>query len=91
MEDEQHHRQGALHVIGAAAEQAVSVDLRLELVPAARDHVHVAVEHQRRDILGPHLRRGHRQPARLGLCRLDVVRLQPAADELRRALQPLGV
>ena len=39
-----HHRgQPALHVVGAAAEQPVGLDVRGELLGAARHHVEVAV------------------------------------------------
>ena len=42
-----HRRERALHVIGAAADQAVALDPRLELLGAAGDDVEVAVEDDR--------------------------------------------
>ena len=43
-----HRRERALHVVGAAADQAVALDARLELLGVAGDHVEVAVEDHRR-------------------------------------------
>ena len=45
MDGAHHRRERALHVVGAAADQAVALDPRLEL-PLARGHdVEVAVQH----------------------------------------------
>ena len=59
-----HRRQAALHVVGAAADQPVALDARLELVGVAGDHVEVPVQHHGR------ARFGHRRsrPARGGRC-----------------------
>ena len=44
LERAHHRRQAALHVVGAAADQAVALHARLELLGAARHHVEMAVQ-----------------------------------------------
>ena len=88
---EQHRGQGALHVVGAAAEKAIAVQPRLELLRAARDDVDVAVQQQRQlRVGGTDLGEGHGQAAALDLMGVDLACLQPALDEARALLDPLG-
>jgi hypothetical protein len=88
--DRAHHpREPALHVVGAAADQPVAVDARLELLGAAGDHVEVAVEDDR-DALGRADRGGEHRQAVVGLAaHLDVVRLEPSLDEAGRGPRPV--
>ena len=61
----QHRRQRTLHVVGAAPVEPVAVDPRVELARPPGDHVEMAVQHDRRRILGPDLGLQHRQAADL--------------------------
>ena len=78
---EQHRRQRPLHVVGAAADQPVALDPRLELLRPPGDDVEVAVEDDGRAVGGPDLGDRHRQVADADLARLDLARLEPALDE----------
>ncbi len=86
-----HRREAALHVVGAAPDQAVALDARHVLRLEARHDVEVAVEDHRRGV-GPRPDLGgqHRQPVVGLLAHLDVARLQPAAHERGRGRQLLG-
>ena len=53
-----HRRERALHVVGAAADQPVALDARLELALAGGDDVEVAVEDDRRAVGRARRRRG---------------------------------
>ena len=88
-----HRRQRALHVVGAAADQAVALDARLELALAARDDVDVAVQDDLR--LARAVRRAgrrddHRQALVGVVAHPDVARLQPALDEARGGAQAVA-
>ena len=87
----QHHRrQGGLHVIGAAPDQVVAFFARLKLMGLGRDHVHVAVEDDRWYRGVPHFGFQHRKTAALGLDRVDAASFEPALDETRRLVDPVG-
>ena len=87
---EQQAREGALHVVGAPAEQPVPVEPRLELLGAPGDDVDVAVQkHRRRRRLGADLGQRHRQVAAGDLAGLDVAGVEPALDEPGAELDPL--
>ena len=62
-----HHRgEPALHVVGAAADQAVALDARRELLRVPGDDVEVAVEDERRAVARPDVGGEHRQLAEGG-------------------------
>jgi hypothetical protein len=68
-----HRRQTALHVVGAAPDQAVPSDLRLELLGSPGNHVEVTVEDHTGDaVTSADVGDQHRQPSRLVLVNLDV-------------------
>ena len=72
-ERQQQAGERALHVVGPAPMQALSLHTRLELLRAPGDDVDVAVQQQRLGrVLGPDLRDRHRQVANPDLARLDV-------------------
>ena len=73
------------------AVEPVAFDPRLELIAAAGHNVEVSVKHERRDaaVLRADLGGGDGQAPRLGLSRVDVVRLEPASDEFGGAPEPL--
>ena len=87
----QHRRQGALHVIGAATVEAVTLDPRLELLGVGRDDVDVTVQDDGRAVIGANLGEEHRQLADRFLARLDAARLEPALDEARAKPEPVGL
>ena len=88
-----HHRgQAALHVVGAAPDQAVPLDPRLELLGTPGHDIEMTVEDDtRRGWVGARAARRPRGSADFGdqhglaavvmLDDLDVARLEPAADE----------
>ena len=84
-----HGREAALHVVGAAAVEAVPVDARRELLGAPGHHVEVAVS----TIVGPPLGSdagGQQRPAVVNRARhLHVTRLEPALHEAGGALHAL--
>src|ERR1044072_7845344 len=86
--DHQHRRQRPLHVVGAAPVETVAVDLGVELARAARHHVEVPGQDDRRRLLRPHLGPQHRQPPHLLMRSLDPPRLQPSLDEPSRFQHP---
>jgi len=87
-----HHRgERALHVVGAAADQAVALDARDELLRAPRDDVEVAVEDERRAGLRTHRRAERVEVAELVVHDLDLARLEPALDEPGRGSQAIHV
>ena len=86
-----HRRERALHVVGAAADQPVALDARLELLLERGHHVEVAVQHDGRAVVRRRPRRG-RPASRGARCRRPrLARLQPALDEPGRRVQPVGL
>ena len=90
-----HRREAALHVVGAAADQPVALDPRLELLGVRGHDVDVAVQDDRRRaavLRRRRRRRRDRQALVVVLAHVDVARLQPALDEARGASRsPSGV
>ena len=87
-----HRREAALHVVGAAADQPVALDARLELLRAAGHDVEVAVEHapSGASAAAPTVGEEHRQ-AVVRRARAPRSRaLQPALDEAGGGAQPVG-
>src|SRR5437588_587190 len=84
-----HRRKTALHVVGAAADQAVAVDARLELAGPPGHDVDVAVEDDRRTVRGADRGGKDRQAAGRAVLHVDLVRLQPALDEAGGRLDPV--
>jgi len=84
-----HRREAALHVVGAAADQAVAVDARLELAGPPGHDVDVAVEDDRRTVRGADRGGEDRQAAGRDVLHVDLVRLQPALDEAGGRLDPV--
>jgi hypothetical protein len=83
-------RQRALHVVGAAADEAVALDARRELPRAGGDDVHVAVEDDRRPVEGADVGQHDRQAVVLAVVDVDVASLEPALDERSGRPQALG-
>ena len=83
LERAHHRRQAALHVVGAAADQPVALDSRLELLRAAGHDVEVAVEdHARRALpAGADLGDQHRQAVVIVIAHLDIAGFEPTLDE----------
>ena len=74
--------EGALHVVGAPAEQPVPFEPGLELLGPPGDDVDVAMQkHGRRGRLRADLGQRHRQVPAGDLAGLDVAGVEPALDE----------
>ena len=87
-----HHRgERALHVVGAAADQPVALDTRLELLRVAGHDVEVPVQHDRGRVARAHLGGQHRQAVEVVVLDVDLARLEPALDEARRRAQSVDV
>ena len=84
-------RERALHVVGAAADEAVALDARLELALAGGHDVKVAVEDHGRPLAGADVGHDDREAVEVALAHLDVARLEPALDERGRRAQRLGL
>ena len=67
-----HGRQPALHVVGAAADQPVALDARVELSLERRNDIEVPVQHDGRRILRPHVCHHHRQTVELAVDHRDL-------------------
>ena len=87
-----HRRERALHVVGAAADEAVALDARLELALAGGHDVEVAVEDRRSGPrAAPTSAMTTGSPSKSRSTHLDVARLEPALDERGRRAQRLGL
>jgi hypothetical protein len=84
-----HGREPALHVVGAAPEQAVAVHPRLEQLGARRHDVEVAVKDDRRAAGRADRGRQHGATVVDLAGHLHVAGLEPALDEPGRALHSL--
>jgi hypothetical protein len=85
-----HGREGALHVVGAAADEPVAFDARRELALARGHDVEVPVEDDGRGALGPDLGEDHRQVVVLAAVDGDLARLQPTLHEAGCGAQALA-
>ena len=82
----------ALHVVGAAPEEAVALEARLELFLVSGDHVEVPVEQNRVGrVLRPRVGDQDGELPHRQLVDLDVACLEPAAYETRAELDALCV
>ncbi len=90
MDGAHHRRERALHVVGAAADQAIALDPRRELLLERRDDVEVAVQDDQRPARPARLGEDHGQALVVDVAHRDVARLEPALDELRRGVQAVG-
>jgi len=84
-------RERALHVVGAAADEAVTLDARLELALAGGHDVEVAVEDHGRPLARADVGHHDRETVEVALAHVDVTRLEPALDERGRRAQRLGL
>ena len=91
LERAHHRRQRALHVVGAAAVDAVALHHGLELLRASGHDVEVAVEDHRRPLGRADPRGQHGQAADLQLVDRDVARLEPSLHETGGLADPLAV
>ena len=90
--DRAHDRgERALHVVGAAADEAVALDARLELALAGGHDVEVAVEDHGRPLARADVGHDDREAVEVALATVDVARLEPALDERGRRAQRLGL
>ena len=78
---EHHAGEPALHVVGAAAVEAVAVEPGLVLALEAGDHVEVTVEDDRGAALPSHGRGDHGEAVVRPVLDFDVIRLEPALHE----------
>ena len=88
-EGEHHRRRRSLHVVGAAAVEAIAVEQRVELPGTPGDDVDVAVEDDRGQLRRPDLGDHDRQVADGELPGRDVTGLEPALDEAGAQPDPL--
>jgi hypothetical protein len=86
-----HGRQRALHVVGAAPDQAVALEAGLELLRMAGHDVEVAVEDDRGRVARPDRGRQDRQTVEVVVLDIDLAGLEPALDEARRRAQSVDV
>ena len=82
--------QRALHVVGAAADEAVALHAGLELLGVTRDHIEMTVQDHGRGtgrLGGANVGRDHRKTLVLEVRDIDVARPQPALDETGRGAE----
>ena len=87
LEGAHHRREAALHVIGAAADEAVALGPRVELALAPGDDVEVPVEDDHGAVGRPDLGQDHRQAVVVAVGDRHLARLQPALDEPGRGAE----
>ena len=81
----------ALHVVGAAPDEAVALDAGRELPLARRHDVEVPVEDHRGRVARPDVGQDDRQAVERALLDRDLAGLEPALDEGGGGAQPFGL